>query len=162
MEQWKWVSDFEGLYEVSNLGRVRGRRGCLKLCTQKNGYMFVTLYKNGKQHHSLVHRLVAQSFLSNPNMLPEVNHISEDKSDNTVENLEWCTHRYNHNYGTGHKRAAKKQGRKVIQMTTNGEVVKIHDSVRSAARSVNRGHKDIRNVCNGYRKTSCGYKWRFA
>ena len=161
MEIWKDVVGFEGLYKVSNLGNVKGQKGVLKISTQTNGYKYVTLHKEGRQHHSLVHRLVAFSFLPNPNGCPEVNHKSEDKSDNSVNNLEWCSHKYNHNYGTGHKRAAEKQGRKVAQLTLDGEVVKIHDSVRQAAKSVNKSHKDIYNVCNGLRHTSSGYRWEY-
>lgn len=161
MEIWKQIEGFEGLYEISNLGNVKGKKKVLKKAMQSNGYEYVTLRKNGQQYHSLVHRLVALNFIENPNNYPEVNHISEDKHDNSVSNLEWCTHVYNHNFGTGHLRAAKKQGRKVKQLTLDGNVIKVFDSVREAARAMNRSHKDIYNVCNGKRKTSCGYLWKY-
>lgn len=161
MEVWKNVEGFEGLYEVSNLGSIRGQRGLLKISTQRNGYKYVTLRKDGKQYHSLIHRLVAQNFIPNPNGYPEVNHISEDKEDNSVTNLEWCTHKYNHNYGTGHIRTAKKQGRKVAQLSLDGKVIQIFDSVRQASRTVNKSHKDIYNVCRGLRHTSSGYRWEY-
>ena len=163
MEIWRDVVGFEGLYEVSNLGNVRNARGhVLKSARQTNGYLFVTLYKCKKGHHSLVHRLVASSFIKNENGHAEVNHKNENKEDNTVFNLEWCDHKYNMNYGDGHLRSSKKQGRKVRQLTLDGEEVKTYDSVREAARAMNRSHKDIYNVCNGCRKSSCGFRWEYA
>ena len=159
MEQWKPVKDYEGLYWISDLGNIKSAKGLKRKATQINGYEYVTLYKNGKQSHKLIHRLVAEAFLPNPDMLPEVNHISENKLDNSVNNLEWCTHKYNHNFGTGHDKSAEKQGRKV---KLEGEIVKIHESVREAARSVGKSHKDIYNVCNGRRNTSSGFRWEYA
>ena len=101
MEEWKNVIGYEGLYEVSNIGNVKNvrRNTLLKLSKTNDGYIQVSLYKNGIRTGLRVHRLVAEAFLPNPDGLPLVNHKNEDKSDNSVENLEWCTAKYNTNYG---------------------------------------------------------------
>lgn len=99
-EIWKPVVGYEGLYEVSSYGRVRRvNKDLLKLQNVK-GYNQVCLYKNGISTGLRVHRLVAQAFLPNPDNLPQVNHKDEDKTNNNVDNLEWCDNKYNNNYGT--------------------------------------------------------------
>lgn len=119
-EKWKTIKNFDGIYEVSNLGRVRSvdRKGKMKsqslgyVARKYNGkmiaqnldsrgmYFIVHLSKNGNSYTKLVHRLVAEAFIENPTGLPEVNHIDENKRNNAVTNLEWCDHAYNNNYGT--------------------------------------------------------------
>ena len=118
-EIWKDIKGYEGLYQVSNLGRVkslgrwvykeyRGKRWqgekILKQIKNKFGYLRVYLYKNRKAKCYAIHRLVAQVFIPNPYNLPQVNHKDEDKSNNRVDNLEWCTSFYNNEYGTRKKR----------------------------------------------------------
>lgn len=120
MEEWRVVPGYEGLYEVSNTGRVRSFDRYVKysngqihlhkgkvLSPGKNtkGYLFVILTCNRKRKTINVHRLVAIAFLPNPDNLPEVNHIDEDKTNNRVENLEWCDRNYNLNYGTARIRS---------------------------------------------------------
>lgn len=101
MEEWKNVIGYEGLYEVSNKGNVRNVRRNKLLRLQKNqGYIRVGLSKNGIKTWLRVHRLVAQAFLPNPDNLPQINHKDEDKTNNSVDNLEWCTAKYNNTYGT--------------------------------------------------------------
>ena len=110
-EIWRPVVGYEGLYEVSSLGRVRSldkydsiNRFCegriLKLSSDRLGYLRAQLYSNSKRKSFLVHRLVAQAFIPNPDNLPQVNHIDENPSNDNVENLEWCDGKYNVNYGT--------------------------------------------------------------
>ena len=101
MEEWKNVIGYEGLYEVSNIGNVRNvrRNTLLKLSKTNYGYIQVYLYKNGIRTGLKVHRLVAQAFIPNPDNLPQINHLDEDKTNNRVDNLEWCSHKYNVNYG---------------------------------------------------------------
>ena len=102
MEEWRAVPDYEGLYEVSNKGNVRNvrRNTLLRLQKTNNGYIQVWLYKNGIRTGLRVHRLVAKAFLLNPENLTEVNHKDEDKTNNNVDNLEWCNRKYNVNYGS--------------------------------------------------------------
>lgn len=114
MEIWKVIDGFDR-YEVSSNGRVKslydnfGRRRdrILTLNHQKTGYYTVTLCKDGKKQVSYVHRLVAETFILNPNDYPVVNHKDEIKTNNNVDNLEWCTAKYNSNYGTSRERLSK-------------------------------------------------------
>ena len=118
IEIWRDIKDYEGLYQVSNFGRVRslnynktGEIKIMKLKKTRDGYLRVGLRKNGKQKWISIHRLVAEAFIPNPLNLPCVNHKiegEEGKKINTVENLEWCTYKYNTNYGTCIERGRKK------------------------------------------------------
>ena len=107
MEEWKEIPGYEGLYEVSNMGNVRNvrRNKLLRLPKTNNRYIRVVLSKNGIKTGFQVHRLIAQAFLPNPDNLPQVNHKDEDKTNNNVDNLEWCTAKYNTNFGTRNIRA---------------------------------------------------------
>ena len=113
MEEWRAVPGYEGLYEVSSYGRVKSidryvksksyrlhKGKVLSPGKDRNGYLFVVLSYNGKHKGITVHRLVAESFIPNPDNLPQVNHKDEDKTNNNVDNLEWCDAKYNSNYGT--------------------------------------------------------------
>ena len=111
IEEWRPVVGYEGLYEVSNTGQVRSldrydsmnrflRGRILRLFTDGLGYLRAQLYSNSKRKSFLVHRLVAQAFILNPDNLPQVNHRDENPSNDNVDNLEWCDGKYNVNYGT--------------------------------------------------------------
>ena len=139
MEEWKIIEvpEFQGNYEVSSLGRIRtiphecvdklGRKRWVTECikaTRLNpkGYKMINVRYNGKHYTFRVHRIVAQTFIPNPDNLPEVNHKDENKQNNSVENLEWCTHQYNSAYGTrGIRQGAKIRiifkGRKLSEET---------------------------------------------
>lgn len=115
IEIWKDIPGYEGKYQVSNTGEVEslnyngtGKTKSLKQSTDKKGYKHVRLFKNGKGKTYKVHRLVAMLFIPNPNNLPIINHKDENKTNNNVNNLEWCTYEYNNTYGTARKRASEK------------------------------------------------------
>ena len=107
-EIWIDIKEYEGLYQVSNFGNIKSLRNShgnnrekiLKPKLDRYGYNCVSLYKFKKHKNKTVHRLVAQAFIENPNNLPQINHINEVKTDNRVNNLEWCTNKYNGNYGS--------------------------------------------------------------
>ena len=131
-EIWKPIVGYEGLYEVSNLGNVRslnyngtGEIKIMKPGISKNGYLQVLLYINGKRKMYKVHRLVAQAFIPNPDNKPQINHKSEDKTLNTVDNLEWTTAKENTNWGTCIKRRSKSKFKPIKQMNLDGTLVTI-------------------------------------
>lgn len=108
MERWRDIKGYEGLYQISNCGRVKSLKYCkekiLKSIKSSNGYLQVNLYKDGKRKYFLVHRLVATAFIYNIENYSQINHKDEIKSNNYVSNLEWCDYSYNNNYGTRNKK----------------------------------------------------------
>lgn len=102
--EWKPINGYNGRYLISDYGEVKSRSNgtetILKQEYNSSGYKRVTLYKNGKRTRHFIHRLVAEHFIPNPENLPLVNHIDEDKENNIVSNLEWCNGSYNQTYGT--------------------------------------------------------------
>lgn len=131
-----------------------------------NGYKYVQLYKNGKGKMLLVHRLVAEAFIPNPNSFPCVNHIDENKENNTVENLEWCTYEYNNHYGKGQPTIRAVQARKkaVGQYSMDGVLLAIYESVSEAQRITGINQTNISRCClkRKWFKSAGGYVWRFA
>lgn len=143
-EIWLPVVGFEGLYEISNMGRVKSlkydKEKILKQDKNNNGYLKVCLFKEGKRKYFQTHRLVAIAFLENPNNYPCVNHKDENPSNNCVDNLEWCDAKYNTNYGTCKQRISEKlingiRSKKVFQYTLNGELVGILESTHECGRN---------------------------
>lgn len=125
-EIWKDIKGYEGIYQVSSRGKVRsfhfGKNIKILRFSIRGGYANVILYKNKKRKTFSVHRLVAEAFIDNPNDLPEVNHKDEDKLNNQVENLEWCTPKYNSNYGTRNKRIKETKSRNKKEELENGNL----------------------------------------
>lgn len=164
-EIWKDVKDYEGLYQVSNLGRVRSlkfeKERILKPGINGRGYFYVNLWKNGEYKQYRVHRLVAQAFLTNSNNLPEVNHRDEDKTNNKVENLEWCDRKYNHNYGTINQRIAEKCSKQVLQYKKSGEFVKEWKSTMDVQRNLGYAQSSISACCLGKYKSAYGFIWAY-
>lgn len=174
-EIWKPIVGFEGYYEVSSFGNVRSvdryvvnnkglrliKGQIIKQTKQKNGYLYVGLYK--KQKHKLirVHRLVAEAFIPNPNNLPFINHRDENPLNNIVENLEWCTPKYNINYGTCIERRCNKKQKLVLQYTLDGEFVKEWQSLKEIECELGIKQYNISRCCNGKRKSACGYVFKF-
>ena len=176
METWKNIKGYEGLYQVSDQGRVKsleriiikkdGRKftvkeRVLKPGVTKDGYLIVALHAGDKQKTLTVHRLVCQAFHKNPENKPCVNHIDENKTNNAANNLEWCTVKENNNHGTHNERMAKTQSKPVGQYTLDGELIKVWASPREAGRRAGFDHSTIYNVANGKRKTHKGFIWRY-
>lgn len=158
-ETWLPVAGYEGLYEVSNLGRVRslvsGR--VRRPAKDHGGYLIVTLCKNGEQKTYRAHRLVATAFHENPLNLPEVNHRNEVKTDNRAMNLEWCDATYNNAYGTRIERISTP----VYQYDLDGAFVAWYPSTAEAARRTGVNHGAISSCASGKRKTQGGFQWRY-
>ena len=160
-EVWKPVIGYEGRYEVSSLGRVRRvKDGSLLRFSDSHGYKRVCLYagsrRSAKRFH--VHRLVAEAFLGPP--VPdagEINHKNEDKADNRVANLEWCTRAYNVNYGARNQKVRKT----VACFDIAGNLLWVFDSLVAASRATGARQGAISNACVGRCKTAGGYEWRF-
>lgn len=161
-EIWKIIENY-GNYMVSNLGRVKSLKTStiLKERSTKEGYVRVVLWEKGKGKSCLIHRLVAQAFIPNPDSLPEVNHKDENKLNNSVENLEWCTHQYNCNYGTGKQRQVEQLSKSVIQFTLDGIKVGEYKSTNDAERETGYKHQNIGKCCLGKYKQAYGYIWKF-
>lgn len=150
IEIWRDIKEYEGLYQISNLGRVKSLSRCywhgnrwykqkekfLKLNINTKGYQSVVLYDaEHKSKRVMIHRLVANAFISNPDNLPEVNHRDENKENNQVDNLEWCTSEYNNNYGTKSARLSiKMSGRKqpVEINLKRSQTMREHIAIRKA------------------------------
>ena len=158
------IKGYEGLYAITEQGEIWSYYlNDFKSQTDNKGYKYVSLFKNGKSKFIAVHRLVAQTFIPNPNNLPEVNHIDENKANNNVNNLEWCTQKYNKGYGTARERAAKTQqkfdvNQKAVKCLETGI---IYYSTKEASRQTGINNTGISKVCNGKRKTAGGYHWEF-
>lgn len=181
MEIWKDIEGTEGKYKVSNKGRIKGENGMLAQWVNKSGYMTTHLVNRyGKS--TLVHRLVAEAFIPNPNDYPQINHRDECKTNNNVENLEWCDAKYNSNFGTRNERMGQKLkgrrpsentikanvercSRKVSKYTLDGEFIETYPSLAEAERQ-NEGvyHTNIIRCCNGSGrlKSTGGFKWKYA
>ena len=165
-EEWRDIEGYEGLYQVSNEGRVKSVRRNLILKPRDNnrGYLMVDLYNEGRMKHGQIHRLVANAFIENPNNLPQVNHKDEDKTNNMVENLEWCDASYNNNYGSRNQRASNtqrnnlKRSKTVYQYSHDGELVNVYPSARECGRQgFNQAH--VSNCCNGGYFSKQSGKW---
>lgn len=172
-EIWKDIVGYEGLYQVSNMGRVKslGNDGArkekiLKPITNGQGYLLVCLCKDGKTKNFRIHRLVALHFIPNPNNLPTVNHLDEDKNNNCVTNLEWCSSEYNHNYGTRNQRVSEKMTNgklsiPIVQLDpSSNKVLNVYPSTMEAERN-GFYHSSIAKCIKGRYKTHRGYKWQY-
>lgn len=162
-EEWRNVFGYEGLYLVSNKGRVWSIRSGRLMSSRadKRRRCTVSLRKDKVSKNIVLARLVATAFIRIPFLYEEINHIDENPSNNNVENLEWVTHKENCNYGTRIKRIAEKQSIPIIQLTMDGEFVQRHSSMQSASRSLGYDAGHICDVCNGNREYAYGYKWRY-
>lgn len=179
MEIWKDIPDYEGLYQVSTLGRVKSlpktyqhnlwnktvylKEKILKGSPDKDGYLRVGLTKQGIGLKIFkIHRLVCITFLPNPNNLPEVNHKNEDKQDNRLSNLEWCTTEYNINYGSRTTKSSLKKTKKVIKINPeNNHIIQEYKSSIEASKDVNKSASWIRNAARRENIKAAGFYWRY-
>ena len=182
-EVWKSVVGYEGIYEVSNMGRVKS---IARICAHKHGqcrrketlmkltpcgkgvlrhsnkYRQVRLTKNGVSKLIPVHRLVAMAFLPNPHNLPQVNHKDENPSNNNVENLEWCDAKYNCNYGTLPSYRSDFSSRAVMQFSLDGVFIAEYSSITKASKTLGLRGSIISEVCKGVKGSSGGFLWRYS
>lgn len=183
-EVWKDIVGYEGLYQVSNLGRVKslkrkvyaGRnrmrwqyeRILSNNKTNGNGYIVVSLNKESKSKNKYVHRLVAEAFLENPNNYKYINHKDQNTFNNNANNLEFCTAQYNSTYRDAHiKRGLKYRNnlvnsKKVYQLDENENIIKEFPSMAEANRQLGTNHTSIYACINGKQKHAFGYKWKYA
>lgn len=152
----KDIKNYEGLYAITEDGQVWGykRKHWLALTPDKDGYLTVKLSKNNIGKRVRVHRLVAETYIPNPDSLLEVNHKDEDKTNNCVSNLEWCDDKYNNRYGTRLEKISKP----VICIETGIR----YYGAQAAADATGIQRSSIGRVCRGNQKTAGGYHWRYA
>lgn len=189
-EIWKDIKGYEGLYQVSNLGRVKNLERKVRcknaertikekilILSKSTDYIQVSLSKRGKSKTHLVHRLVAQTFIPNKNNYKEINHKDCNKHNNCVENLEWCSRKQNmlHAKNNGLIKSNKgekcywfnKHGKdhgsskKIIQFDKNGKLIKKWDSLTDVTRELRIWKSNICKCCEGKRKTAGGYVWKY-
>ena len=172
IEIWKDIPKYEGLYQVSNKGRVKSYRKptkfhcpdefVLKNTVSNSGYAHVTLYDGKSRKKFLVHRLVAEAFIPNPEGLPQINHKDENVLNNEADNLEWCTAKYNNKYGTAALRAAITKGQKIEQYLPTGEYLATYACLSVAVMITGVSAHTIGDCCAGHSQTGAGYVWRYA
>lgn len=185
LEVWKDIPNYEGLYQISNLGNVKSlcfgarnikKSNIVKLLHQSRnnlGYHKVQLYKDGKSKMFYVHRLVAMSFIPNPDNKPQINHKDGNKDNNTIDNLEWVTSKENlrHAVETGLRQPSQMKGRtgklnkmsKIIyQYDMDGNYIATHYGISEAARTLNCNTSTIGECLRGKNKTACGFLWKYA
>ena len=173
-EIWKDIKGYEGLYQISNLGRVRSKNGILKPQKRQHGYLGIMLYGRGGHptrgfKHKSIHRLVAEAFIPNPNGYAEINHVDEDKTNNRADNLEWCTRKYNTTTGTVQLRRSKTItngacSKAVDQFTLDGQFVARYPSMAEAERQTGVSAGSICNCAkhNGKHTYAGGYRWSYS
>lgn len=156
----KDVVGYEGLYAVTSCGKVWSYKykKFLKPKADRNGYLFVTLCKNYKMKNYKIHRLVAMAYIPNPENLPQINHKDENKTNNCLQNLEWCNAKYNSNYGTRNDKVSNSLKIPILQYSLDGEFIREWPSATDVGNEVQG------NICKclkGKLKSSYGYIWKY-
>lgn len=168
LEIWKDIPDYEGLYQISTLGKVKSfpRKGThttkeriIKFAKSNKGYCIAVLKKNNVQKVFSVHRLVAKAFIPNPDNLPQVNHIDGNKLNNCVDNLEWCTNKQNRQHASQHHLLFT---RHIYQFDLNGNFIKEWYSAVEASKFYNINYNSLRSACKSKKGIYKGYIWRYA
>lgn len=160
IEIWKDIKNYEGKYIISNYGDIKSLNykrtnisQLLKPQEDKNGYFTIPLCKNGKAKRYKVHKLVAQTFIYNPHNYTQINHKDENKQNNKIDNLEWCTQSYNNLYGNHLKKIRKK----IICLDTG----KTYKSIKEASEELSIDNSSICACCKGKLKTAGRYHWKY-
>ena len=200
-EIWKDIPEYEGLYQISNIGNIKAKarakthkKDKIMISTiKKYGYKEIGFMKKGIRKIFQIHRLVAEVFIPNKEnfkSMPdedrtlvnlnklEVNHKDENASNNSVDNLEWCTHKYNSNYGNLRKKrkeiaiknnhicflkhSIENSKKEIIQYDNNGKTIKIYKSIRDASRDLNINSGRICEMCKGKRSQYKGYRFKYS
>lgn len=174
-EIWKDINGYEGLYQISNFGNVKSvdriskhsngdltlKGKLLKSVKNSRGYLQVDLCKNGKIKKILIHRLVAQTFLPNPDNKPHIDHINTITTDNRVINLRWVTQKENINNPLTIDKKSKNLSKPIIQFSKDGKFIKKWDSALDAQRELGIKQSNICSCCKGKLKSTGGYIWRY-
>ena len=171
-EVWKPIKGYEGLYEVSNTGKVKSlhyrnsslQKNLVPKCNN-SGRLWVQLHNSSTAKQYLVHRLVAEAFIPNPDGYPQINHIDENPKNNCVENLEWCTGKQNsEKYFANHPCKGKpiKNTMPIKQIAKDGTVIKVWGNARAVKTKTGMSDWSIAQCCRGKRKTAYGFIWRYA
>lgn len=176
MEIWKQIEGYDN-YMVSNLGRVKslkfGKEKVLKYGKDSGGYLTICLCKDGKVKRFLIHRLIAKTFLPNPDNKPCIDHINTNRSDNRVNNLRWATYKDNSNNPITKEKMSVNNGnlgkfgklnpnhKPILQFDLNGNFIRRWESAMDIERELNISHSQIAACCRGKIKTSYGYKWGY-
>lgn len=174
IEEWKDIKGYEGLYMISNLGRIKSinyhnenREELMKLITVNGGYLKIGLYKNGKHKRYFVHRLVAEAFIPNTDNKPHIDHINTLRSDNRVENLRWCTRQENINNPLTLVKFQQKMlgngcnNKPIVQLSTDNLLLGVYKSITTAAKQLGYNNGYIGQCCNGKRTKIYGFKWKY-
>ena len=171
-EVWRDVKGYEGLYQVSNMGRVKSlerkdrfgrviKERILEPAVTHNGYLRVGLHVDGKRKMLRVHRLVCEAFHENPDNKSEVNHVNEDKTDNRACNLEWSTRTENCNHGSRNERVAKALSKPIGQFSLDGKLIKVWQSACEARRQTGFDQGCVGAVGRGKFKQAYGFIWKY-
>ena len=167
-EIWLDIKGYDGKYQVSNLGRVKSlnynktkKEKLLKPKINNTKYPYVILCKDRVKKTLKIHRLVAETFIPNPNNYPCVNHIDENKFNNTSNNLEWCTIKYNNNYGKRKENISLKNSKKIYQFDLQGKFIKEWVGATQVEKKLGIKHQNISNCCAKKNKSAGGFIWSY-
>lgn len=166
MEVWKYIPGYEKKYLVSNFGNIKsinyhrsGKEKIMKPLKRKDGYLKIMLYKNGKYKSYFIHKLVAEVFLENSNNYKYINHKDENKNNNCLNNLEFCTAKYNNNYKKYNR--GKKNKNKINQFDLEGNLIKQWNSLKEIKNNTNYSYYGIFNCLHDRQKTSNYFIWKY-
>ena len=154
----KDIKGYEGIYGITSCGRVWSyrRKRSLEPGTNRYGYLYVNLHKDGKAKSYVIHRLVAEAYIPNSENLPQVNHKDENKANNCLQNLEWCDCKYNNNYGTRNEKVSNSLKIPILQYTLDGEFIREWPCANDVGKEV---QSRICKCLKGKAKSAYGFKW---